>query len=316
MVPSRYNPRLEPGLGDDHSRQIEGPSPEDSGRWVSRLQVRLSDHFDGGHNRRDASETNKSPPTPPGPTEALGSTVFDARYKPRILPRPMAPKPRMRKAATRPRTRAKKPPARRRPTFRFYKLKPRRPPAQLPEAPPPFAILRNLKPGNYLLSHVFPGFLDAPPFSEYPGVAQHNRELAEGTHIQIVAEEMWMYVAPYELPPFAEEVGWKPYTSRTNCIVVGHKHLADSPSITLYMDIYHEFFHILQRDAGRELWDDAHAYVDSPTELEAYGFAIAAARRLGVPDSFLRHYLEVEWVSPTDHRRLLRNLGVDGGRSS
>jgi hypothetical protein len=121
---------------------------------------------------------------------------------------------------------------------------------------------------------------------------------------------MWMYVAPHELPPFAKEVGWSPHTDAGNCIVVGRKHLAESPAITLYMDIYHEFFHILQRDAGRELWDEDRAYVDSPTELEAYAFAIAEARRLGAPESFLRHYLEVEWVSPTDHRRLLKNLGV------
>jgi hypothetical protein len=158
---------------------------------------------------------------------------------------------------------------------------------------------------------VFPGFIDTALFSKYPGPPDRIKATAEATTIQIVAGEMWMYVAPYEPPPFAEEVGWKPFTSQTDCIVVGRKHLAESPSITLYMDIYHEFLHILQRRAGRELWDEAHDYVDSPTELEAYRFSIAEARRLGVPDSFLRHYLEVEWVSPTDHLRLLKNLGVE-----
>ncbi|MFZ0831195.1 MAG: hypothetical protein WCB18_00915 [Thermoplasmata archaeon] len=180
----------------------------------------------------------------------------------------------------------------------------------MPEAPPPFGISRELAPGNYPLSQVFPGFQDAAPFREYPGPPQKTRALAEGTSIQIVRDETWMYVAPLEPPPWAAAAGWKPHTSRSNCIVVGHKHLAESPSITLYMDIYHEFCHILQRDAGRELWDENHGYVDSPTELEAYRFAIAAARQVGVPDSFLRTYLEVEWVSPQDHRRLLENLGL------
>ncbi|MGC2288784.1 MAG: hypothetical protein WA688_02880 [Thermoplasmata archaeon] len=158
---------------------------------------------------------------------------------------------------------------------------------------------------------MFPGFEEAAPFPNYPGPAHKTRALAEGTRIQIVAEETWMYVAPHEPPPFAEAAGWKPFTSVANCIVVGHKHLAESPSITLYMDIYHEFFHILQRDAGRELWDISIDYVDSPTELEAYSFSLAEARRLGVPDAFLRTYLEVEWVSPADHLRLLKNLGFD-----
>jgi hypothetical protein len=206
---------------------------------------------------------------------------------------------------------AKRPGKPRRSRPRFYKLPERTPPPGLPEAPPPFRIVRDLAPGNYPLTVVFPGFLEAVPFAKYPGPAARTRAIAEGTSIQIVSDETWMYVAPFEPPWFADEAGWKPHVSRTDCIVVGRKHLVESPSITLYMDIYHEFFHILQREAGRELWDEAHDYVDSPTELEAYGFSIAEARRLGVPDSFLRHYLEVEWVSPVDHLRLLKNLGVE-----
>ena len=208
------------------------------------------------------------------------------------------------------RTPPREPARRRRNRPRFYKLPVRKTPPGLPEPPAPFRISRELPPGNHPLTTVFPGFLEAPPFAKYPGPADRTRAIAEGTSVQIVPDETWMYVAPHAVPPFAEEAGWKPHTSRTNCIVVGLKHLSESPSITLYMDIYHEFFHILQREAGRELWDEAHDYVDSPTELEAYRFSIAEARRLGVPDSFLRHYLEVEWVSPTDHLRLLRNLGV------
>jgi hypothetical protein len=180
----------------------------------------------------------------------------------------------------------------------------------IPEVPPPFGIARHLPPGNYPLSIVFPGFQDAVPFPRYPVPAERTKELAESTRIQIVADDTWMYVAPHAPPPFADAVGWKPFTSLGNCIVVGHKHLVESPSMTLYLDIYHEFFHILQRDAGRELWDVAYDYVDSPTELEAYAFSIAEARRLGVSEAFLRGYLEVEWVPPADHLRLLRNLGI------
>jgi len=235
----------------------------------------------------------------------------DARYKRRILPRLMAAKHGRARAKSRPRAPSRKPVKPRRSAPGFYTLPERKPPPGLPEAPPPFGISRTLVPGNYPLSVVFPGFLDAAPFRKYPGPADRTRAIAEGTSVQIVADETWMYVAPHVPPPFAEEVGWKPHTSRTNCIVVGFTHLVESPSITLYMDIYHEFFHILQREAGHELWDDAHDYVDSPTELEAYRFSLAEARRLGVPESFLRHYLEVEWVSPADHLRLLKNLGVE-----
>lgn len=188
-----------------------------------------------------------------------------------------------------------------------------RPPRAL-EPPAPFRISRDLPPGNYPLSRVFPGFQEAAPFPKYPGPLQRTRALASSTTVQVIPDDTWMYVAPRQPPPFAESVGWKPFTSPADCIVVGHKHLATSPGITLYLDIYHEFFHILQRAAGRELWDIAHGYVDSPTELEAYGFSVAEARRLGLSDAFLRSYLEVEWVSPQDHLRLLRNLGVSPPR--
>lgn len=194
--------------------------------------------------------------------------------------------------------------------IRFRKLPERKPPPGLPEAPPPFRISRDLAPGNYPLSVVFPGFQDADAFSRYPGPPDKTRAIADATSIQIVPDDTWMYVAPHEIPPFAKEVGWTPHVSRTDCIVVGRKHLAESPSMTLFMDICHEFSHILQRENGRELWQQNVAYVDSPTELEAYRFSLDEALRLGVPKTFLRHYLEVEWVSPADHRRLLKNLGV------
>lgn len=186
--------------------------------------------------------------------------------------------------------------------------------AELPEPPPPFQISRDLGLGNYPLSQVFPGFSDAALFRQYPGNARELRTIADGTSVQVVGDGTWMYVAPHTVPSFAESVGWRPFTSRTNCIVVGRKHLRSSPPLTLYLDIYHEFYHILQRTTGRELWDLTHGYVDSPTELEAYGFSIAEARRLGVPDSFLRAYLQVDWISAAEHRRLLKNLGVASDR--
>ncbi|HKS59418.1 MAG TPA: hypothetical protein VJS68_01415 [Thermoplasmata archaeon] len=118
-----------------------------------------------------------------------------------------------------------------------------------------------------------------------------------------------MYVAPREMPPDADE-RWKPLVSKEDWIVVGGQHMRKSPAITLYLDILHELYHVLQRKAGRELWDEKYSYVNRPTEIEAYQFAVREARRLKVPDSFLREYLRVEWVGKRDHLKLLRNVGV------
>ena len=184
------------------------------------------------------------------------------------------------------------------------------PRARWPEAPRPFRAVRKLPLGNYPLSRVFPGFPKVRPFAQYPVTARTRSEIARRARIQVVSERAWMYVAPHEPPPWAAKYGWVPFTSATDCIVVARKHLARSPSVVLYLDLLHEFFHLLQRHAGRELWDLTHGYVDSPTELEAYRFSVAEARRLGLSDAFLRRYLKVDWVSAKDHRKLLRSLGV------
>ena len=176
--------------------------------------------------------------------------------------------------------------------------------------PAPFRISKGLKPGRYPLLKVFPGLNRVPPFRRYPASAAVRRRLAETTDVHILNRSgEWMYVAPHEMPPDADK-RWKPIVTPDDCIVVGGPHLRKSPAITIYLDILHELFHVFQRRAGRELWDDDYDYVDRPTELEAYQFGVEEARRLHAPDSYLREYLRVMWVSERHHRRLLRHLNV------
>ena len=120
-----------------------------------------------------------------------------------------------------------------------------------------------------------------------------------------------MYVAPSKTPAEVRAAGFRMVESPEDVIVVARGHLLNSPSMDLYLDIIHEFLHILQRQAGRELWPGPKvSYVDRPTEVEAYSYSIAEARRLGVPDSYLQEYLRVTWVSRPEYLRLLKNLGV------
>jgi hypothetical protein len=176
--------------------------------------------------------------------------------------------------------------------------------------PAPFRISKQLKPGRYPLLKVFPGLNRVPPFRKYPAAAAARRKIVQNTDVHILNRAgEWMYVAPHELPPDADK-RWQPIVTPEDCIVVGGPHLRKSPAFTIYLDILHELFHVFQRRAGRELWDDKYDYVDRPTELEAYRFGVDEARRLNAPDSYLREYLRVMWVPERRHRRLLRNLGV------
>ena len=176
--------------------------------------------------------------------------------------------------------------------------------------PSEFSIAREVSIGRHPLLRVFPGLDQVPPFANYPARAAERTKVARTTSIAIVGGPTWMYVAPHEVPAFAKAVGWKPVTSASDCIVVGRRHVSKSPAITVYLDILHELFHIFQRRAGRELWDVSRGYADSPTELEAYAFAVREARRLGASDRYLRNYLEVDWIDRKEHARLVKNLGI------
>jgi hypothetical protein len=177
-----------------------------------------------------------------------------------------------------------------------------------PAVPEGFRLVRTAAPGRHRLLKVFPGLDRLTAFRRYPVSEKARRRLARTTEVEIVPRPgEFMYVAPHTLPRNADR-RWKPVVSKTDCIVVGGEHLQRSPEMVLFLDIIHEMVHLLQRQDGRELWNEEYSYVERPTELEAYAFTLGEARRLGASPAFLREYLKVEWTTPTQHRRLLRNL--------
>lgn len=93
-------------------------------------------------------------------------------------------------------------------------------------------------------------------------------------------------------------------------IVIGRNHLKNSEKMILYLDIIHELVHVKQQREGLDLYDNAYAYVDRPTEIEAYRIAVEEARRLGMNDKEIFDYLHVEWISEEEHKRLATNVGV------
>ncbi len=180
-----------------------------------------------------------------------------------------------------------------------------------PPAPKGFCVERTIPAGQHPLLAVFPGLDRLPPAAKMEPRPAKRARLFDETGIEVVDQDMWMYVAPWETPPFARRRGWTPVvTPGKDCIVVGQGHLRESAAILLYLDIYHELCHILQRRDGANLWEPGLSYVERKTEIDAYRFVIDDARALGVSDEYLREYLKVEWISPAEHRQLLVAVGV------
>ena len=183
-------------------------------------------------------------------------------------------------------------------------------PAAEPPAPPGFRVNRELSIGRHPILVAFPG-LDRLPLAARlePDVAARRR-LFDTTCVEVVDADLWMYVAPWDVPPQFKG-RWRPVVSPgTDCIVVGAAHLRESSELMLFMDIYHELCHVRQRHGGANLWEPGVSYVKRWTEVEAYRLVVDAAREFGVSEAFLREYLKVEWISPKEHRELLAELGV------
>jgi hypothetical protein len=168
-----------------------------------------------------------------------------------------------------------------------------------------------MKEGHHALLEVFPGLERTVPFRKYPGDDARILDIARRCGAQVTGGPGWMYVAPPKTPTEVREAGFRMVETTEDLIVISRTHLANSPSMDLYLDILHEFLHILQRRQGRQIWPPRSIpYVDRPTEIEAYAFSIAEARRLDVPDSYLREYLRVTWIQRAEYLRPLRHLGV------
>jgi len=178
------------------------------------------------------------------------------------------------------------------------------------EPPKGFQVVRDLPVGRHPILTAFPGLDRLDLGLRIMKDARARRELYEETSVEIVDEDMWMYVAPREVPKIARG-RWNPVvTPGTDCIVIGQSHLRESPALMLFMDIYHELCHVVQRKGGANLFEPGVSYVKRWTEVEAYRFVVEEARTLGVSDGFLRDYLKVEWISEEEHRELLAELGV------
>ena len=93
-------------------------------------------------------------------------------------------------------------------------------------------------------------------------------------------------------------------------LVVSSRYLNKGNKVDIYLDLIHELVHVKQFLDGKNLFDSKYSYVDRPTELEAYVYTVKEARRLGLNDARILSYLETEWISPIDLKRLANSVKV------
>jgi len=94
-------------------------------------------------------------------------------------------------------------------------------------------------------------------------------------------------------------------------LLVNKRYLANGNREDIYLDIIHELCHVKQHMEGRDLFDPRYDYVDRPTEIEAYRYAVLEAKRLGISDAYIRLYLRAGQMSTKVLERLIVNIGVE-----
>ena len=154
-------------------------------------------------------------------------------------------------------------------------------------------INRQVDIGHYHMTDIFPGLDNNPIFLNVFKDKDEISEVFDNTKIRIIERQTYMFV-----------------DNDNGAISIGIHHLKTSEETVLYLDIIHELVHVRQHRDGLDLYDRSVAYVDRPTEIEAYALAIEEARRIGLNDKEIFDYLDVEWSTPEEHVRLAKRFSV------
>jgi hypothetical protein len=109
---------------------------------------------------------------------------------------------------------------------------------------------------------------------------------------------------------FAGIRGYMGVSETDGHLIIGARYLNEGSMVDIYLDVIHELVHVKQFMEGKELFDSDYAYIERPTEVEAYRHAVREARRLGMTDESICEYLKTEWMSDDDLQRLAKTVGV------
>ena len=154
-------------------------------------------------------------------------------------------------------------------------------------------INRNITLGDHSLAEIFDGLKEVAILTQVFKTREELDDVFLKTKVIVEESDHYMYVKNDDAS-----------------IVIGFRHLQTSDSKILYLDIIHELVHVMQQRQGLDLYNKSYAYVDRPTEIEAYEIAVLEAKNLGMNNEEILDYLLVEWITPEEHKRLASYVGL------
>ena len=94
-------------------------------------------------------------------------------------------------------------------------------------------------------------------------------------------------------------------------LTVSSYYMNNGDKIDIYLDLVHELVHVRQFLEGKELFNNRYDYIDRPTEIEAYRYAVEEAKSLGLSNERICRYLKTEWMSYEELKRLAKTLSIN-----
>ena len=154
-------------------------------------------------------------------------------------------------------------------------------------------INRRIEPGRRKITDAFPMIRDDQMMLGIFGTLDVVDEMLSTVCLNVVEAPHYMYI-----------------NRDDGSINSGLGHLRNSDAEVLYLDILHELYHVKQQREGADLYPENVAYVDIPTEIEAYEYTVKAGRHIGMTDGEILNYLYVEFISNKDLIKLAKRLGL------
>lgn len=147
------------------------------------------------------------------------------------------------------------------------------------------SLKRSVRSGTHRFSDLFTGFEKVEAVRK-----------VFGSETRAILSELTVEVFPKE--------GYMGVSDEDGHIFASQYYINKGDKYSIYLDVVHELVHVRQFKEGKELFDRSYAYVDRPTEREAYKIAADEARRIGLSETEVFDYLSVPWISNEEHERL------------
>jgi len=152
-------------------------------------------------------------------------------------------------------------------------------------------ILRNAKVETYPFADYFKGFEKVEAVKRIFG--EKTEEVLNNLRVEFIGTRGYMGVSDVD-----------------GHLIVNAYYLSKGDVVDLYLDVIHELVHVRQFMEGKELFNSYYRYIERPTEIEAYRYAVKEARRLGLSEERICQYLKTEWMSDEDFKKLTKILNV------